>query len=235
MILHKVEGGIRSQQIPPNKSVNNPCEDCSIIIPNPHEKVNSNIRRICMKNEILAKINENPHEINGKRIILFSEIANILGRKRNSTLGNFKRNLDKYAKNADYFYFSPLQSRRMYGLRAPNGCYALSESGFMILANNMTALDEEGEKAIMQYLRADEAKEVNSIATAPDAEEKEKQLHVPVCIQAIFSRFAELGSLVSMFCDNAMTPEEKTMALHTIEDVLELRVREFESLLYSEK
>lgn len=53
--------------------------------------------------------------------------------------------------------------------------------------------------------------------------------------EALCSRFCELKELVSMLCDNATTPEEKTMALHTIEDVLELRVGEFESLLYAEK
>lgn len=54
-------------------------------------------------------------------------------------------------------------------------------------------------------------------------------------LEALYVRFVELKQLVGLLCDNAITAEEKTMALHTIEDVLELIVNEFEPLLYAEK
>ncbi len=51
-------------------------------------------------------------------------------------------------------------------------------------------------------------------------------------IETVYIRLNELMDIVKVMTDNAVTPDEMAAALHTIEDILELRLSELQKLIY---
>lgn len=51
-------------------------------------------------------------------------------------------------------------------------------------------------------------------------------------IETVYIRLNELMDIVKIMTDNVVTPDETVAALHTIEDILELRLSELQKLIY---
>lgn len=185
-----------------------------------------------MDNEFMAELMANPYEINGSRIITFSDMAKVLGQNRASMVQTFRRNIGCFTQNADFFHLSSEQSVDIVGIKAPVGCYALTESGFMIFSKKANIRNAVGKEMIKKYFRSEST--IENVITPPI---QTAETGAPVIrfsdIETVLIQFKELRTLVSVLCDNAIKEDEMTMALHTIETVLNVKVEEFDKLVYS--
>ena len=70
----------------------------------------------------------------GQRVVTFSEIDKVHGKKNNSARVAFNRHKKRFVEGKDYFVSDRYEAQTKYNLTAPNGLTLITESGYYLLA-----------------------------------------------------------------------------------------------------
>ena len=77
-------------------------------------------------------------EYKGLRVVTFKDIDNLHQKTSGTARKTFNSHKEQFVQGEDYFVLNTDEAYKMFGLRAPNGLIALTESGYLLIVKPFT-------------------------------------------------------------------------------------------------